>query len=258
MFKYCNFVGRSLQSAGSYLDSIGIKIRHDVVTPPQVCKHRRLLIVDGKKPHIKQGAWIAPSASVIGDVNVGIFSVIWYGAVLRGDSQNIKIGALSSIGERCVIQNSFKTKALKSDSTIVGNRVTIEYGSILSSCKIGDHSKIEAGSILSDGVVVEKNAVVGSGSLVLPGVTIPEGELWSGKPAQFERKLTVDEISDLSTHTEKYFELATFHAREWDKSGEARSMEDEFRRNLDYRREPKHYYELQSFPDIPWRTRITH
>jgi len=216
-----------------------------------------LLIVDGKKPLVKQGAWIAPSASVIGDVKLGIYSIIWYGAVLRGDSQHIKIGALSSIGERCVLHNSSRNlKSLKPNSTVIGNRVTIEYGAILNSCQIGDHSKIEAGSILSDGVVVEQNAVVGSGSLVLPGVTIPAGELWSGKPAKFERKLTPEEITDLSTHTETYFELATLQAKEWEKSGETRSMEDEFRRCLDYRREPKHYYELMNFPDVPWRTRV--
>jgi len=101
---------------------------------------------------------------------------------------------------------------------VIGNKVTVEPGAILHACTILDNSKIESGAIVFDGAVVESNSIVAAGSTVTSGKRIPSGELWSGSPAKFERKLSPEEITNLSKTAESIQELAEKHDIETSKN----------------------------------------
>jgi len=98
-------LGGSIRSIAKTLDNIGCKLQ-EVVPLPQRCGHRKILALKGRKPMVAQGTWVAPNATVVGNVEIGVHSAIWYGAVLRGDVNKIKIGSFSSIGDRVVIHVS--------------------------------------------------------------------------------------------------------------------------------------------------------
>jgi carbonic anhydrase/acetyltransferase-like protein (isoleucine patch superfamily) len=93
----------------------------------------------GKHPFIEEGTYVAPNASVIGDVDVGEKSVVWYGAVLRGDVNSIKIGDFTSIGDRVVVHVA-KNNPKGPLPTVVGNHVVVEQGAILHACTLEDES----------------------------------------------------------------------------------------------------------------------
>jgi len=187
------WVGNGVRETGLALDRVGCFMQGNFAYKEELCRHRRLMTFFYQKPKIADGAWIAPNATVIGKVDVGEKSSVWYGAVLRGDINSIRIGSMSNIGDRCIIHvSSGNPKGAL--PTIIGNKVTVEHGSILHACTLQDECKVEAGSTILDGAVVGKNSIVGSSSLVPVGKQIPSGELWSGIPAKFVRKLTQEEI----------------------------------------------------------------
>jgi len=208
--------GGSIRSIAKSLDSLGCKLQ-EVVPLPQRCGHRKILSLQGKKPTVAQGTWVAPNATVVGNVEIGVHSAVWYGAVLRGYVNKIKIGSFSSIGDRVIIHVSSGRLSPDANPTVIGNKVTVEQGAILHACTINDNSKVESGAIVFDGAVVETNSIVGAGSIVTAGKRIPTGELWSGSPAKFERKLTAEEIANLSKTAESIQELAEKHDQETSK-----------------------------------------
>lgn len=178
----------------------------------------------GLKPVISSKVWIAPNASVIGQVLIGEKSSIWYGAVVRGDVNKIRIGEMSSIGDRCVVHVS-SGRLSKARPTLVGDKVVIDQGAILHACTIQDGARIGSGAVIMDGVTVEKGAMVASGSLVLEEKTIPSGELWSGSPAKFERALTQEEKDEIALRAERVYSLAQNHFEEHNKT--AMELDDE-------------------------------
>jgi len=189
--------------------------------------HRRLINIGDRRPIVNQGAWVAPTASVIGSVQLGVNSTIWYGAVLRGDIHSIKIGILSHIGERSVIHVS-GGKVAPPKGTYVGNNVIVEPGVILHACVIEDGVKIGSGSVIFDGAVVGKNSQISSGSVVTQGKQIPSGELWAGSPAKFVRKLEEDEILAVQNTSEEFYNLAKIHDVETSKPDHQIAQEREF------------------------------
>jgi len=182
------------------------------------CGHRRLITVGERKPVVNQGAWIAPTASVIGSVLLGVNSTVWYGAVLRGDIHHIKVGVLSHIGDRCVVHVSSGKVSGEPKGTIIGSNVVVEPGAILHACTIEDGVKIGSGSVIFDGAVIGQGAQVAPGSVVPQGKKVPAGELWSGNPAKFERKLNSDEIDEVQSTSESFYTLAKAHDHESSKS----------------------------------------
>jgi len=217
-------VGKQMQRAGNVLRGFELEVVNDKLA----CNHRRLLNFYEKKPSVGQGAWIAPNASVIGGVKIGPKSSIWYGAVLRGDVNDIQIGSESSIGDRTVIHvNSGFGNIEKAKPTIIGDNVTIESGSILHACTLKDGCKVESGATILDGAIVESKAVVGTGSLVTMDKLIPSGEYWAGNPAKFVRKLTPTELEQLKELPMKYKGLADKHNYQTSKSRE-QVAEDKF------------------------------
>ena len=160
----------------------------------------------GKSPLLGEGAFVAESASVIGDVVIGARSSIWYGAVLRGDVEKIRIGDETSIQDNTVIHVDSS-----GFSTLVGNRVTVGHSVVLHGCRIGDNALIGIGSIVLNGAEVGAGAMIGAGSVVTPGTKIPAGMLALGSPARVKRPVTDEEKRHVRLGVENYVELGREH-----------------------------------------------
>jgi carbonic anhydrase/acetyltransferase-like protein (isoleucine patch superfamily) len=149
---------------------------------------------------------VAHSADVIGDVVVGRRSSIWYGAVLRGDVESIRIGSETSIQDNTVIHVDSS-----GFSTVVGDRVTVGHSVVLHGCRIGDDALIGIGSIVLNGAEVGAGAMIGAGSVVTPGTKIPPGMLALGSPARVKRAVTEEEKRDMRLGVENYVRLGREH-----------------------------------------------
>jgi len=160
----------------------------------------------GKTPRVDEAAFVASSAMVIGDVAIGAGSTIWFGAVLRGDVESIRIGRETSIQDNTVIHVDSS-----GFSTAVGDRVTVGHGVVLHGCRIGDNALIGIGSIVLNGAEVGEGAMVGAGSLVTPGTKIPPGMLALGSPARVKRPLTDEEKRQVQAGVENYIRLGREH-----------------------------------------------
>ena len=153
-------------------------------------------------PRIAPSAWVAPNASVIGDVTLGERVSIWFGAVLRGDIDRISIGAGSNIQDGSVCH------ADPGRPLLVGEHVTVGHMVMLHGCTIGDHCLIGIGAVVMNGAVIGKNSVVGAGSLVTEGKEFPEGSLIMGSPAKVVRQLTPEQMDGLRMSALHYIENA--------------------------------------------------
>ncbi|MBK8169570.1 MAG: gamma carbonic anhydrase family protein [Sandaracinaceae bacterium] len=142
----------------------------------------------GLMPRVDSTCFIAPNASVIGQVTLGAETSIWFGTVLRGDVAPIRIGARTSIQDNSVIHATGGISACS-----VGDDCTIGHGVTLHGCTVGNGSLIGMGSIVLDNAEIGANSMVGAGSLVTVGTKIPSGVLAHGRPAKVVRPLTEDE-----------------------------------------------------------------
>ena len=154
------------------------------------------------EPKIHSSAFVADDAIIIGDVEIGEDASIWYGCVVRGDVNFIRIGARTNIQDMTMIHVSSKTHStVLEDEITVGHRVTLHGCYVERGCLIG------IGAILMDGVRVGANSLVGAGSLLTPGTQIPPRSLVLGSPARVKRELTTDELAYLERSWRNYVEL---------------------------------------------------
>jgi carbonic anhydrase/acetyltransferase-like protein (isoleucine patch superfamily) len=167
-----------------------------------------------KAPAVDKDTFVAPSASITGDVQVGRASSIWYGCVLRGDVNSISIGSRTNIQDNSLVHVAKSNISGKVLPTIIGDNVTVGHSAVLHGCTVGDEAFVGMGATLLDGVVVEKHAMVAAGALVRQNTRIPSGEVWGGNPAKFLRKLTDEETSFISQSATNYANLAQVHAAE--------------------------------------------
>ena len=159
-------------------------------------------------PQIEPGAWVHPSAQVIGDVVVGPDSSVWCHAVLRGDVHSIRVGEGTNIQDLSVCHVSHKTAAKPLGSPLnIGNFVTVGHGVILHGCQIGDESLIGMGSIVMDDVIIDDHVMLGAGSLVSPGKRLHRGMLYMGRPAMPVRPLTEAEMAYFKYSAEHYIRI---------------------------------------------------
>lgn len=159
-----------------------------------------------KNPNIHPTAFLAETATVIGDVQIAREANIWYGAVLRGDCGFIKIGARSNVQDLACVH---MTSALS--NTEVGEDVTIGHGAILHGVKVGNRALIGMGAVLLDNAVIGEEAIVAAGSVVPPGMNVPPGTMARGAPAKIVRELSAEERRlgiDGAVH---YLELSRAH-----------------------------------------------
>jgi carbonic anhydrase/acetyltransferase-like protein (isoleucine patch superfamily) len=157
----------------------------------------------GKHPTIGAGVFVAPSAHVIGDVELCEGSSVWHGAIIRGDVWSIRIGAYANIQDLCMCHVTTAGPAL-----VVGERVTVGHHAILHSCTIGDGCLIGMGAVLLDGVKVGSCSIIAAGSILLQGFDVPPRSLVAGVPAVVKRALDPGEAEKLGSGAEEYHKLA--------------------------------------------------
>ena len=159
--------------------------------------------VFGKRPRIGRGVFIAETAAVIGDVELGDDSSIWYSTVVRGDVMPIRIGARTNIQDGTIIHVTSEKFG-----TTIGNDCTIGHAAIIHACTVEDLCLIGMGSSLLDGARIGTGSLVGAGSLVTPGTIIRPGSLVIGSPARVKRPLNDKEREQIRYGAEHYVELA--------------------------------------------------
>ncbi len=151
-----------------------------------------------RQPRLGKGVYIAKTASVVGDVKLGDYASVWYGAVLRGDINRIVVGHHSNIQDNAVLHLA------DNYACILGNYVTVGHSAIVHACKVGDEVLVGMGAIILDGAVIGKQSLIGAKALVKQGMKIPAGSLVLGAPAKVVRKLTPEERAGLKYWATKY------------------------------------------------------
>ena len=158
--------------------------------------------LDDKQPLLADGAWVADSAQVMGAVALGVNVSVWFGAVIRGDTETIVIGEGSNVQDCCVLH------ADVGKPLTVGKHVTVGHQVMLHGCTIGDESLIGIGAVVLNGVKIGKNCLVGAGSLVTEGKEFPDGSMIMGSPAKVVRELTPEQIQGLRNSAKHYIKNA--------------------------------------------------
>ena len=154
--------------------------------------------LDGKAPQLAPGAWVADSAQVIGEVEMAENASVWFGAVLRGDTEPIRIGRNSNVQDLSVLH------ADDGLPMIVGDNVTVGHQVMLHGCVIGDGSLIGIQSVILNGAKIGKNCLVGAGSLVTEGKEFPDNSLIMGRPARVVRTLDEADRARLQGSADRY------------------------------------------------------
>ncbi len=162
--------------------------------------------VNGKTPLIHPSAFVAPGAVVVGDVELGPQVSVWYGCVLRGDINWIRVGARTNIQDGSVIH-----VAHRGQGTTVGADVVVGHRVVLHSCVIDDRALIGMGAVVLDGARVGQGSVVAAGGVVPPGMEIPPGVMVSGVPAKVRRDLRPDELARTEAVVRRYLKVSDCH-----------------------------------------------
>lgn len=162
----------------------------------------------GKTPQVGEGSFVAPTASLIGDITIGKRCSIWFNTTLRGDVMPIVIGDESNIQDNTVIHGTYKKCG-----AVIGNKVTVGHSVILHGCKVGDLVLVGMGSIIMDEAEVPARSVVGAGSLVTEGARFPEGHLILGRPAKAVRPLKENELAFLEQSARNYIEYMGWYGK---------------------------------------------
>ena len=160
-----------------------------------------ILPFKGKTPKIGKGAFVAPTASIIGDVEIGEGASVWFGAVLRGDEAAIRIGAHTSIQDNVVIH------VYEGHDTVIEDHVTIGHGAILEACRIGSYALIGMNAVVLDRAKVGQRSVIAAGAVVLEGQEIPSECLAAGVPAKVKKKLEGGAEKWLDVSSDAYIRL---------------------------------------------------
>ena len=163
--------------------------------------------VDGMTPQVDATAWIADSAQVMGNVTIGPDASVWFGCVLRGDTESMSIGEGSNIQDGSVLHTD------EGVPLRIGKNVTVGHMVMLHGCTIGDESLIGIGAVILNGAVIGKNCLVGAGALVTEGKTFADGSLIIGSPAQAVRPLTPEQIERLRHSAQHYRDNAQRYRR---------------------------------------------
>ncbi|MFW2134720.1 gamma carbonic anhydrase family protein [Chryseobacterium sp. TY4] len=157
----------------------------------------------GKMPKIGENTWLAETATIIGDVEMGSDCSIWYNAVIRGDVNSIKIGNKVNIQDNAMVHCTYQKCA-----TEIGNNVSIGHNAIVHGCTLKDNVLIGMGAIVMDDCVVESNSIVAAGAVVTANTHIGEGEIWAGVPAKkvkdVSQQLIEGEINRIANNYMKY------------------------------------------------------
>ncbi len=168
-----------------------------------------LLPYQGKSPKVPEDAFIAPTATLIGDVEIGAGSSIWYGCTIRGDANFVRVGKNSNIQDGSVIHVDPGNYA-----AVVGDNVLVGHLSLIHGCTLEDDSFVGMKACVMNGAVIESGGMVAAGALVTPGKIVKSGQLWAGSPAKPLRDLSKEEIAGFREAADRYAGYARQHIAE--------------------------------------------
>ncbi|HWH82323.1 MAG TPA: gamma carbonic anhydrase family protein [Burkholderiaceae bacterium] len=154
--------------------------------------------LDDHRPQLAAGAWVADSATVIGRVELAEDASVWFGAILRGDTELLKIGRGSNVQDGSVLH------ADAGFPVTLGANVTVGHQVMLHGCSVGDGSLIGIQAVVLNGAKIGKHCLVGAGALVTEGKEFPDGSMILGSPAKVVRQLTPEQIAGLQRSAEFY------------------------------------------------------
>ena len=152
-------------------------------------------------PQVHPTAWVAPTATVLGNVTLAAQVSIFYGAVLRGDIEQISIGPRSNVQDGCIVHLS------RQFGCHIGADVTVGHKAILHACRVADEVLIGMGAIILDGAEIGERCIIGAGALITGNKKIPPGSLVMGSPAKIIRTLTAEEQSSIKGWADAYVSL---------------------------------------------------
>ncbi|MEO8714594.1 MAG: gamma carbonic anhydrase family protein [Acetobacteraceae bacterium] len=167
-----------------------------------IAGHGPLYTLDGIAPRVHPSAFIAPNAVVIGNVEIGAESGVWFGCVIRGDTNLIRIGARTNIQDGTIVHVD------DISPTTIGDDVTVGHAAIIHGCTLRDGAFVGMGSTVLDLAVIEEEGMLGAGGLLTPGKIIGRRELWTGSPAKLRRVMDAAERSGFDRNAVVYRNLA--------------------------------------------------
>ena len=165
----------------------------------------------GKTPKIDTTVFIAPTAAIIGDVEIDSEGSVWPNAVIRGDSHSIRIDKRVNAQDNVIIHSTSKT------SVIIGDNVSIGHGAILHGCKIGNNVIIGMGSIILDSGRIDEWVLIGAGAIVTPNSVIPPRSLALGVPGKVVRQLDENDLNYICSNAEEYVTLSRQYIHQFGK-----------------------------------------
>lgn len=172
-----------------------------------------ILSFGGKTPQVDSTAFIAPTATLIGDVEVEAGASVWFGAVLRGDFGRIRVGRGASVQDNVVVHT------LPDEETAVGENVTIGHGAVLHTCRVGRGAVVGMNCTLLDGCVIGEEAMLAAGTVVRDRMVVPDRHLAAGVPAEVKKELTGPALWWVRTGPASYQDLSRRYLeemRKWD------------------------------------------
>lgn len=164
-----------------------------------------IIKVTGFAPEIDEAAWIAPNATVIGRVRLGAEVGIWYSAVLRGDLEQITVGARTNIQDGCVLH------ADPGFPLTVGSGVSVGHNAILHGCTVGDDVLVGMGATVLNGAVIGEGSLIAANALIPEGAVIPPNSLVAGVPGKVRRELTPEQRKGIELNAAVYVHNLTNH-----------------------------------------------
>lgn len=197
-------VGNTLRVLSRGLTRVGVSLQGQNASVEKLMPSTRVVAIKGQELQHDLEGFVAPTANVVGAVELGNKSSVWYGTVVHGEDNKIIIGTGSSIQDRATVTSV-------SSAVKIGNDVTIGPGSTVESCTIGDGVLVGPGASIQAGAQIGADSYIDGGAVVTAGTKVPAGELWTGSPAAKLRRLTEDEVAYLRSSAIKNAECAEEH-----------------------------------------------
>ncbi len=180
-----------------------------------------LLPYRGVMPKIDPTAFIAPGAVIIGDVEIGAESSVWFGCVIRGDVNHVRIGKRTNIQDGTIIHVASGLQPVSAKSktpeagypTLIGDNVTVGHMTLLHACKVESNTFVGMKSAVMDGAVIESFGMLAAGALLTANKTIKRGQLWAGSPAKFRRDLSENDLAQFDLRAQQYVDLGQEYLR---------------------------------------------
>jgi carbonic anhydrase/acetyltransferase-like protein (isoleucine patch superfamily) len=166
--------------------------------------HGPLYTLDGVTPRIAADAWVAPTAAVIGDVELGAQSSIWFHCVVRGDTNRIRIGERTNIQDGSILH----VNPGEDMACFIGDDVTVGHMAIIHAARLHDRAFVGMAAVVLDRAEIASGGMLAAGAVLTPGKRIGEGELWAGTPAKLLRVMSAEERAVFATNAPRYVQNA--------------------------------------------------